>query len=428
MAFPLTAFIRPNFRLNNPDAPEEESRTCTLDLLDPVRIRSVVQGPYRLAIESDLTTPLAYMWSRTDLSSYRWTGLLRPGEVEGRARLMLLRPMRRTRFPVVMVHGLASSPLAWIPMINELLRDSQIQERYQFFLYVYPTGVGVPIAAAGLREALWEAKNQFDPRGDSSTFNQMVLLGHSMGGLLSHSMAVDSGNRLWELSSERPFSEIIGPPEVLEEFKRYTFFQPVPFVQRVVFMATPHRGSEYSRRPIGRLGASLISEPDRYSVLLQRLVRDNDGDLDPRQFRRMPTSIETLEVDAPVLLALLKMTPRPGVTFHSIIGANRPGPLATTTDGVVSYRSSHLDGVESERVVRSDHGVQKDPEAILEVRRILLKHLEVLASTTGPHSQPTSGMISTSLSSTKPVGSSTDLPPLMPPSGVQAFGESAVVK
>lgn len=379
MAFALTAFLEPTSRLRDPNADAKAVRDCTLNLLDPVSYRSVrfKQGDHEmaLAIEADLTKPLATMWSRTDLNRFRWTGLLRPGQASDRAGLMLLRPYEPTKVPVVMVHGLVSSPLAWVPMVNELLRDPQIQQRYQFFLYVYPTGVPVPIAASYLRDALHEAQAQFDPDGTSPTFNRMVLLGHSMGGLLSHAMSVNSGNHFWDLNSDRPFSQIIGAPEVLSELKHYTFFDALPFVSRVVFLATPHRGSDFARGPIGRFSSSLITEPDHYTQLLARLVKDNAGDLDPKQFKRLPTSIESLEPDAPVLLGLLRMEPRPGVAYHSVIGANRPGPLATTTDGVVPYRSSHFDRAESELVVRSDHGVQKDQEAIREVRRILQLHL-----------------------------------------------------
>jgi pimeloyl-ACP methyl ester carboxylesterase len=375
MSFPLTAFLRPNSRLRDPQNDVGDVRDCTLDLLDPVQIRSVIQGNTILSIEANLTTPLAYMWSKTDLSRYRWTGLLRPGDASERAGLMLLRPYEPNKIPVVMVHGLASSPLAWIPMINELLREPKIQMKYQFLLYVYPTGMPVPIAAAGLRDALLDAQRQFE--GDTSRpyFEQMVLLGHSMGGLLSHAMVVDSADRFWRLNTDRPFNEIAGPPKVLEEIKHYTFFQALPFVQRVVFLATPHRGSEYSRRPIGRVSSSLISEPDKYSDLLNQLIKDNPDAFDRRQFRRLPTSIDTLEPDAPVLLALLGMKPRDGVKFNSIIGQYRPGPPETSSDGVVAYRSSHIDGVVRELVVRSDHGVQKDGDAIREVRRILLEHL-----------------------------------------------------
>jgi pimeloyl-ACP methyl ester carboxylesterase len=379
MAFPLTAFLRPKSCLHDANAQVDDSRVCTLELVDPVRVQRVGTPPNTLAVEADLTTPLAYMWSHTDLGRFRLTGLLRPAEAADRAGLMLLRPYEPNKIPVVMVHGLASSPLAWIPMINDLLSDQRIQEHYQFFLYLYPTGVPIPIAAAGLRDWLNQAQRSFNADGNDPYFMQMVLLGHSMGGLLSHAMAVDSGNRFWELNTDRPFDEMIGPPEVLDELKRYMFFHAEPFVRRVVFLATPHRGSELSRGVVGRVSSGLISEPDYVHNLLSRLIKDNPDAFDRRRFRRFPTSIETLEPDSQVLLALLAMTPNPGVTFHSIIGALRPGPIATTSDGVVSYRSAHLDGVASERVVRShDHGVQKDLEAIAEVRRILLEHLNSL--------------------------------------------------
>ncbi|HEV3167236.1 MAG TPA: hypothetical protein VGZ22_24720 [Isosphaeraceae bacterium] len=373
MAFPLTAFLRPNSRLRDPVVEIEGVRECTLELVDPVRVRTVGPPNAPLAVEADLSTPLAYMWSRTDLNHYRWTGLLRPGEAGERAGLMLLRPYEPNKIPVVMVHGLVSSPLAWIPMINDLLRDPRIQERYQFFLYMYPTGVPIPIAAAGLRDTLGLAQQTFSPEGRDPYFMNMVLLGHSMGGLLSHAMVLDSGNRFWEINTDRPFDQIVGPPKVLAELNRYFFFKPESCVRRVVFLATPHRGSDLSRGVVGRISSGLIAEPERISELLATLVKDNPEAFDRRQFRRLPTSIDTLEPDSPYLLALLAMTPNPHVVFHSIIGNLRPGP--STTDGVVPYRSSHLEGVASERVVRSDHGVQKDPEAILEVRRILIEHL-----------------------------------------------------
>ena len=151
------------------------------------------------------------MWSRTDLERYRWSGLLRPEQALQRANLMMIRPYEPGKIPVVMVHGLISSPLAWIPMLNELLRDPAIQEKYQFMLYMYPTGVPIPIAAAGLRDSLSQAKMLFNPDGRDPAFDRMVLLGHSMGGLLSHFMVVASGDQLWRLNSDRSFDEILGP-------------------------------------------------------------------------------------------------------------------------------------------------------------------------------------------------------------------------
>lgn len=378
MAFALTAYLVPSSRLRDSSMDQRESRVCTLNLIDPIRQQTVGPDPFQLPMEIDLTTPLAYMWSRTDLERYRWAGLMRPEKNLGRANLLLIRPYEPGKIPVVMVHGLISTPLAWIPMLNGLLRDPEIQRRYQFFLYMYPTGVPIPIAAASLRDSLLQARDLYDPDGKDPSFNRMVLLGHSMGGLLSHMMAVASGDQLWRLYSDRKFdTEIIGPREVLDELQHYLFFQPLPFVSRVVFLATPHRGSELSRGMVGRVGTSLISDPDHIHKLLYRLVKDNPDAFDSRRFRRFPTSIETLDLDSPMLMALLNMTPGPGVVFHSIIGSNRATGVDKTTDGVVAYRSAHVDFVsnENEKVVRSDHGVQSSQEAIREVQRILHMHL-----------------------------------------------------
>ena len=320
-------------------------------LYDPVRDQFVGDKDNKIALEIDLTTPLAYMWSRTDLDRYRWTGLLRPEHALERANLLLLRPYEPGKIPVVMVHGLISTPLAWIPMLNELLRNPVIQEKYQFLLYMYPTGVPIPIAAASLRESLIQAKQLYDPDGRDPAFEQMVLVGHSMGGILSRMMAVSSGDKLWRLYSDRSFEDILGPRAVLEELHRYFFFEPLPFVSRVVFLATPHRGSELSRGVVGRVSSNLISESDSIHKLLYQLVKDNPDAFDSRRFRRFPTSIETLDTDSPILTALLSMQPPPpphAVSFHSIIGSLHPTGVDKTTDGVVRYTSAHLEGVVTE--------------------------------------------------------------------------------
>jgi hypothetical protein len=192
-------------------------------------------------------------------------------------------------------------------------------------------------------------------------------------------MSLESGDRFLQLYTDKRFQDLSGPPEVLAELKRYLIFEPFPPVKRVVFLGTPHRGSDMSHNVIGRVGSGLISEADFLASLLTRLRKDNPDAFDPRTFRRLPTSIENLETDSPELKALLAMKPSPSVHLHSIIGALRPGPVESSTDGVVSYRSSHLDGVETELLIRSGHGVQRAPLAIQEVRRILLEHAGLVA-------------------------------------------------
>ena len=418
MAFALTAFMVPNSRLRDAGERVDEARKCTLALIDPVRQRTVGVEPNLIALETDLTTPLAYMWSRTDLEKFRWSGLLRPEQGLERANLLMIRPYEPGKIPVVMVHGLISTPLAWIPMLNELLRDPEIQQKYQFMLYMYPTGVPMPIAAASLRDALSQAKMTFNPDGRDPAFDRMVLLGHSMGGLLSHFMTVSSDDQLWRLYSDRSFDEILGPKNVLDELHRLLFFEPLPFVSRVVFLATPHRGSDLSRGVVGRVSAGLINDPDYVAKLLYQLVKDNPDAFDRRRFRRFPTSIETLDPSSPILRALEIMKPGPGVTYHSIIGSLRPGGVDDTTDGVVPYKQRSLsDGAVSEKVVRSDHGVQKDGEAIREVLRILKEHVAQPVESTHPGPGPA---IDRSAAAVAPAGSRPELLPALPGDSLMA--------
>ena len=77
----------------------------------------------------------------------------------------------------------------------------------------------------------------------------------------------------------------------------------------------------------------------------------------------------------PFLEGLAGITVAGGVPYHSIIAVKESFPVVEEgDDGVVQYRSAHLDGAASELVVRSPHSTQSDPHTIQEVRRILHLH------------------------------------------------------
>jgi len=61
--------------------------------------------------------------------------------------------------------------------------------------------------------------------------------------------------------------------------------------------------------------------------------------------------------------------------YHSIIGDRGKGDTPNSTDGVVPYWSSHLDGAKSELIVPGPHGSQNLPQTIAELDRILRLHL-----------------------------------------------------
>ena len=204
----------------------------------------------------------------------------------------------------------------------------------------------------------------------------MVLVGHSMGGLISKMMVLESGDALWKLVSTRPIDGLQASDETRALLKRVFFFEPYPSIRRVVFIATPHRGSELGDQFIGRLADRLIRLPNPLRATYRALLTQNGPDAFTPAIRAgLPSSIDELRRDNPLLLTLGRLPIRPEVTFHSVIGQKEPGPLEAITDGVVPYASAHLDGAASERIVHGDHGCQDSPETIEELRRILTLHL-----------------------------------------------------
>lgn len=289
--------------------------------------------------------------------------------------LSLLRPYRRGRVPVVLVHGLWSGPWSWAPMVEALDADPDLRDRYQFWTFGYSTGDPIVYSALLLRRDLDEARRRFDPDRTDLAFDRMVVVGHSMGGLLAKMMVQDSGTRLWWLVSDRQFEDLAGEPEDRDLFRRALFFGPRPEVRRVIFIATPHRGSGVDRGPLERLGARLVRIQEPLRAAYGRLLERNGPAFFTERLRTgLPTSIDELEWGSPMLTGLSELGLAPGVGAHSIIADSRDPPRAGGGDGLVRYDSAHLDGVASETLVSSGHLCQGHPGAIAEVRRILIEH------------------------------------------------------
>jgi hypothetical protein len=102
---------------------------------------------------------------------------------------------------------------------------------------------------------------------------------------------------------------------------------------------------------------------------------------------KLPTSVDGMSPDNPILQTLAELPVAPGVKTHSIIAIDGDDIPPQGNDGVVEYKSAHQEGVESEYIVRSGHSCQGHPLTIEEVRRILLEHLKsvsVLPSSSPP--------------------------------------------
>jgi pimeloyl-ACP methyl ester carboxylesterase len=262
-------------------------------------------------------------------------------------------------------------------MFNELGNDLALWGQYQFWVFTYNTGNPIVYSAGILADGLRKTVQELDPEGKDPALRKMIVIGHSQGGLLTKMTVIDTGNKGWEAASTVPFEELQASPETKEILRRSTFFTPVPSVKRVVFLSTPHGGSFVSGGWIGQLTGKFISAPFRLVDTLKEVVTSNPeirGALG--SMKEIPKSTDNMDPKSRFVQMYNTFSIAPGVTAHSIIAVKNPDdPKEKWNDGVVEYKSAHIEPVESELIVHSTHSVQDKPEAIEEVRRILLEHL-----------------------------------------------------
>ncbi|MHB8955742.1 MAG: esterase/lipase family protein [Pirellulaceae bacterium] len=381
LTFPVTAFLR--ILPDQPGQPGQAGRCCVLELYDP-RDSSTTQVANRLVpLETDLSTPLGYKLEKgqeESALSVATMGLLKPDTAESLQGLYMVEPYDPDKIPVLMVHGLWSSPMTWMEMFNDLLAYPEIRSNYQFWFYLYPTGKPFWASANQMRSELVEMRQTLDPQGNNPVFDHMVLVGHSMGGLVSMMQTLSSGNDFWQLVSEYPFDELQAEPDVREEIAQTVFFEPNASVHEVITIGTPHRGSTFANEYTRFLARKLISLPSRMLWVTQRLSLENPGFFRNTDLFTISTSVDSLAPDSPIFPAMLAAERAPWVGYHNIVGVIPEDSFlhrfSNRGDGVVDFDSAHRDDFQSEVVVDADHmKVHAHPRAILEVRRILLEHL-----------------------------------------------------
>ncbi len=373
-ALPITAVLRLSGNLR--DYQQGKSR-ATLEMYSALDDAEVVINGRTVPLETDITTPLAY---KLDVSRMWNVGARRFLTGDGvPVRVLLIQPYEPGRIPVVFVHGTASSPVWWAEMVNSLRADPQIRKHFQFWFYQYNSSNLVALSAAELRESLAGMIDQLDPQQRDPALQNMVVIGHSQGGLLTRMTAVDPGDALWRAISDQDIDAAGMNPEIKAFARRLVFFKSLPFVRRVVFISTPHRGSFLTKDWVRLLVRKIIRLPVDMVVNSQEFLSTLDTKLKlPDSLKGgIPTSIDGMSSENPLLNALVSLPLRPDIVGHSIIAVKPGMDIATGNDGVVEYTSAHIDGVESEFVVRSEHSCQGHPYTIEEVRRILLRHIGI---------------------------------------------------
>jgi pimeloyl-ACP methyl ester carboxylesterase len=298
----------------------------------------------------------------------------------------MLEPYDPDKIPVLMVHGLWSNLITWMEMFNDLRGTPEIRNHYQFWFYLYPTGQPFWMTASQMRSDLARARRELDPRLDTPALDQLVLVGHSMGGLIAQMQTLESGNNFWHLVSDERLTEVSAPGPIVDTLRRALYFGPNPAVKRVVTIASPHRGSNLSNGATQWLGRRLINLPDTIHRTIDQVAGLKADKTDATRLLKARTSIDSLSPDSPMLLTMRRARKAPWVKYHNVIGRIAEegflSRVAGESDGIVTTESARIEDAVSEKIVAADHmNIHRHPITVLEVQRVLLEHLDEVSRT-----------------------------------------------
>ncbi len=366
-----------------------DSRELTVRVHDPLVESRLLVQKQSVPLAGNFTAGYGLWLARSGFSGQSLRTLLGRENGLTQPHVYLLQPYDPNRRIILMLHGLASSPEAWVNMANEILGDEDLRREFQVWLIHYPTNMPVIVNLAAIRRLLQETLHNFDPQGQAAASRGLVVIGHSMGGLIARLMVSSAQQQLWNWALTDPRVDLNRPDPVQSWLDPVLRFEAFPGVTRAIFIATPHRGTAVAGYGPARWLSGLIRLPlttlETIGDVLQ--ARAVAGSMpDERLLEGVPNSIDNLDERDLFVRAAADLPISARVSYHSIIArADAGGPLEDSDDGLVPYGSSHLAGAASEKIIVHGHSVQETAAAILEVRRILREDVAT------PHDEPGPG-------------------------------------
>jgi pimeloyl-ACP methyl ester carboxylesterase len=347
----------------------------TLSLKNPLLHDLVTVQGKRLPLASNLSAPLEMLLDGKSQLGMSLGRFFKASDAAEDAGIFLFEPYDPDRIPVILTHGLVSVPLIWRDVVPRLMAEHDISSRYQFLVFTYPSSYPIAESALVFRQQLDALRAKYDPQGRDPLSNNVVAIGHSMGGILTHMLVAEMGDNFWNEICDVPIGQLDLEPELEHRLRELIWFAPDPGIRRAVFMSTPHRGATQAEIGLAEWLSGLAALPSkvRYDTSLLFEPRYSEHiKVDPG---KKVTSVQSLQPSSPIALALGDSPFKQGVVYHSIIGDRGRGDSPESSDGNVEYWSSHLEGAASELIVPTDHSSYTYPGSIAELKRILRFHV-----------------------------------------------------
>ncbi|MCK9511718.1 MAG: alpha/beta hydrolase [Pigmentiphaga sp.] len=350
------------------------TREVTLVAYNPYRDSRVELHGQDIPLAANFTAGYGLWLARAGFARQSILTLLGRREGIAEPHIYLMQPYDPSRRVILMIHGLASSPEAWVNLANEILGDDTLREHFQIWQVYYPTNVPVPVNRAAIAEAVRVTRDTLDPDASDAARCNMVVIGHSMGGLLTRLLLSSSNDILWQTLLQQRGLDESEAGELRAALDSLVHFSPLPGVDRAVFLAAPHQGTVVAGSRLVHWLNRLIALPltllEGVDVVLAKMAgQGSRGGLQPL---RLATGVDHLDAAHPFVKAAAGLPMHAGLAYHSVIARADPAiALAESDDGLVPYWSAHLPDALSEAIITSGHSVQETPAAILEIRRIL---------------------------------------------------------
>ncbi|TDU80851.1 pimeloyl-ACP methyl ester carboxylesterase [Prosthecobacter fusiformis] len=373
--FPPEVISRPMTATLEAGAVRQGTRSVRIRLLCSLQNETVVHQGKSQPLAADFSMPWASALSRAGRLQQSAILDMLTRTPRRQPQLYLMEPYDPEKEPLIMIHGLLSTPLAWAQISNDLWGDETVRRRYQIWHYLYNTSAPALYSARILRGQLRELRFLLDPEGDDPASQKATLLTHSMGGLIGKGLVVTPGDAFWKAAFKVPPEELKLTAEDRTVLNDAFNWQGDRSIRRILFICTPHRGSAFADNPAGRIGSWLTRPPSQFQDFFKRVSAENPDVFTPAYTalgQGRLDSVSALSPRQPTLRILAGLPIPKRVKTHSIIGnRGRDGPLENSSDGIVPYASSHLDGADSELVVPTGHGAFHHPAAMAEILRVL---------------------------------------------------------
>lgn len=347
-----------------------------LKVFDPYSTEKIDVSGKSYPLAANFSAPYGLWLAENNLGAAAYLSLIDRDKRLTMPHLYMLEPYNPNKKVIVLVHGLASSPEAWIRLTNDIMGDNALREHYQVWQIFYSTNMPILESRFQINTIINQGFESIDQK--SASAKDAVLIGHSMGGIIARLLVSDQNlsNNAQKMLKNRQFNRFKDDPV----FNARLNIQSVPNFNRAIFISAPHRGTDYADRWFTRAARKVIKLPgaflgaladsvDEKNLNPKKILKDIDGGL-------IQNGPSDLSHNSKFTQLTENVMPKKGMIYHSIMGnitnSNDPDIM---TDGIVPYRSSHLDGAVSEKIIKGGHSIQETPEAVLELRRILKLHL-----------------------------------------------------